>query len=137
MKTRRFAFSALCLLLTPLFARAEILTYVTQGRVTQITDPLGLLDFVQLDDTVTYRGTFDTRQAGSHPFPGYSTYSGLSSFLRVGSRDFTAEPPVMAIGHPLDLVDMESHFSTTLPGLLPQGSAKFVLSQVPRPEGVA
>jgi hypothetical protein len=130
MMARHFVLPVVVVLvafLRPVASRAAVLTYVTTGHVTQINDSLGLLGFVQVGDPVTYRCAFDTSQEGSHPFPGYSAYTGISSSVQAGTLEFTGGPPIMEIGHPRDSVEMHSALAVSIPGLSPGTSIQMVL----------
>lgn len=129
MQNRRFAFAVLCLLgITPVSGSAAILTFTFEGHVIDKHDPVGRLTFGKVGDAVAYAFSFDPQAAGTILVPTLAFYPGIASELAVGATQITSGVPRIQIQHPLDLFNVSSSLNVDIPGLLPDGSIYFRLS---------
>ncbi len=91
-------------------AHGEIRTFAMEGTVSYISDPLGMLDWVDVgSDRLVYTFSFDSDAVDADNSPSVGVYDGLSASLQVGSTPITVSAPRIIIQHPVDLFRMQSH----------------------------
>lgn len=116
------------LLALPAASRAEVLVFAFEGDVTNVYDPIGVLDFVQPGQRFVYTFSFD-RDASNvfpYPHPNAAWYEGISSSLTVGGFPFLTGAPFMEIGDLDAFFNVSSAIEWDHPQLLPERHGMYV-----------
>lgn len=111
----------------PAASQGEVLTFAFEGNVTNVNDPIGILDFVQPGDRFVYTFSFNTDAPNIYPYPHPSAaaYEGISSSLSVADFCFASGTPFMLIADlpQSDSFEVQSGIEWDHPQLLPGNRA--------------
>ncbi len=106
-------------------SQGAILTFGFEGDVTNIHDPVGVLDFVEPGQRFVYTFSFDTDTPNIYPEPNPNagSYMGIPGSLTVGGFPFTTGDTFINIANSpgSDTFEVASSIQWDRPELLPSG----------------
>jgi hypothetical protein len=106
-------------------SRGEVRTFVAEGTVTRITDPLGTLNFTHVGAAFKYQFSFDSSAQDLNGTPSIGAYEGISSATMIGDILLPSGMPRIQIQDPNDVFSVSSN--VTKPGFLNTSGAGLVL----------